>query len=121
VRSQRQYFERFILRKVVAFINPYSGKNLILVMDNCCIHKSRIWARILRGMGMRVMFLPPYSPDYNPIEEPFSCYEAWIRRQGDVVRDYPSSPKAILLHRLYESVSVEDIEGFYKRCGYMYE
>jgi hypothetical protein len=117
----KETFQRFILREVVHFMNPYPGKNSILVMDNCQIHKSRVLARILRGMGMRVMFLPPYSPDYNPIEEAFSCYKAWIRRQGDVVRSYPGSPKAILLRGLYESVSVGDIWGFYKHCGYVYE
>jgi hypothetical protein len=56
-------FERFIFQEVVPFMNPYPGKNSILVMDNCRIHKSRLLVSILRGMGMRVLFLPPYSPD----------------------------------------------------------
>jgi hypothetical protein len=114
-------FEHFILTEVVPFMNPYPGKNSILVMDNCRIHKSRFLARILRDMGMRVLFLPPYSPDYNPIEEAFSAYKSWIRRQGNMVRCYPGNPKTILMRGLFESVAVEDIRGFYKHCGYIYE
>ena len=41
-------------------------------MDNCAIHKSAALREVVEGVGCRLSFLPPYSPDLNPIEESFS-------------------------------------------------
>jgi transposase len=111
-------FERFVLFEVVPQMNPFPEKNSVLVMDNCRIHKSGFMLNILRGLGIRVHFLPPYSPDYNPIEQAFSVYKAWLRRHGANVRTYPGSPIVILVRGLYESVGLEDIAGFFRNCGY---
>lgn len=43
-------------------------KGSYLVMDNCTIHKSRPMIRKIESRGYRVMYLPPYSPELNPIE-----------------------------------------------------
>jgi len=48
--------------------NPKS----IVIMDNCSIHHRSDVVGLLREVGVMVHFLPPYSPDYNPIEEAFS-------------------------------------------------
>jgi len=54
-------------------MNPYPQDKSILVLDNCAIHKTRVLQEIVEGFGRVLLFLPPYSPDLNPIEESFSC------------------------------------------------
>lgn len=54
-------------------MNPYPQDKSILILDNCAIHKTRALREIVEGSGQVLLFLPPYSPDFNPIEESFSC------------------------------------------------
>jgi hypothetical protein len=54
-------------------MNPYPQDKSILILDNCAIHKTRALREIVEGSGQVLVFLPPYSPDFNPIEESFSC------------------------------------------------
>ncbi|EIM82175.1 uncharacterized protein STEHIDRAFT_65601 [Stereum hirsutum FP-91666 SS1] len=71
---------------------------------------------------MRYIFLPPYSPDFNPIELAFSTIKAWIRRNGDVVRAAMSEEDNIGVYRyLMEavwSITAEDAYGWFEHCGY---
>lgn len=59
-------------------MNPFPGRNSVLVMDNASIHKSADLEAMVLARGMRITYLPPYSPDFNPIEEAFSAVKAWI-------------------------------------------
>jgi len=42
-------------------------------MDNCATHKIDALWEVIEAAGRRLVFLPPYSPDFSPIEESFSC------------------------------------------------
>ena len=70
------------------------------------------------------MYLPPYSPDYNPIEEAFSAVKAWVRRNNSAVRTAMESGDAsdsisALQYAVISAVTPEKAEGWYKDCGYM--
>lgn len=71
---------------------------------------------------MRYIFLPPYSPDFNPIELAFSAIKAWIRRNGGLVRRVMTDEDDIATYlRLNEavwSVTEEDAQGWFAKCGY---
>ena len=71
---------------------------------------------------MRYEFLPPYSPDYNPIEFAFSAIKAYIRRRGGLVRAAMSDSDDLNVYlRLNEavwSVTAEDAEGWFAHGGY---
>lgn len=71
-------------------MNPWPEENSVLVMDNCSIHKAEALNRIVTAMGKilyflrdiylifigcKLVYLPGYSPDLNPIEESFSSCE----------------------------------------------
>jgi transposase len=60
-------------------MNPYPGDNSVIIMDNTKIHHDNELIALIEGLGCRVVFLPPYSPDYNPIETAFSTIKSWIR------------------------------------------
>jgi transposase len=51
----------------------------IVIMDNLGSHKSAALRRIIRGAGARLWYLPPYSPDLNPIEQAFAKIKHWMR------------------------------------------
>ena len=51
----------------------------IVVMDNLGSHKSRAVRQAIQAAGARLWFLPPYSPDLNPIEQCFSKIKHWMR------------------------------------------
>jgi transposase len=59
-------------------MNPYPQDKSILLLDNCTIHKTNALREIIEGYGCVLIFLPPYSPDFNPIEESFSCGERLV-------------------------------------------
>ncbi|KAF8594904.1 hypothetical protein BDV93DRAFT_458102 [Ceratobasidium sp. AG-I] len=68
---------------------------------------------------MRYAFLPPYSPDLNPIEQAFSAIKAHLRRNGDHAA--PNSELEIQLYLLDAvfSVTSQDAEGWFHSCGYI--
>lgn len=72
--------------------------------------------------GMRYVFLPPYSPDYNPIELAFSAIKAYIRRHGGIVRaamsEKDDADVYILLSNAVWSVTAENAMGWFHHCGY---
>jgi transposase len=53
-------------------MNPFPGKNSVLIMDNAKIHHDEEMVNLIERIGCKILFLPPYSPDYNPIELAFS-------------------------------------------------
>ena len=59
---------------------PQIGKGDVVILDNLPAHKSKKAETILRSRGAWLLFLPPYSPDLNPIEMAFSKLKAHLRK-----------------------------------------
>ena len=74
-RSFRAYVEQVLL--------PTLKPGDIVVMDNLGSHKGRAIRRILRTAGARLLFLPPYSPDLNPIEQVFAKLKTLLRKAAE--------------------------------------
>ncbi len=73
---------------------------------------------------MRVMYLPPYSPDYNPIELAFSAIKAFVKRHGvlgrqDVNQAIDDTYVYVHLFDAAYSISCADANSFYHHCGYI--
>jgi cytochrome c oxidase assembly protein Cox11 len=72
---------------------------------------------------MRYEFLPPYSPDFNPIELGFSAIKAWIRRHGQAVRVAMAKANNIdvyvMLHEAVWSITPQDAASWFHHCGYL--
>ena len=64
-------------------MNPFPNKNSVLVMDNAKIHHDEEMINLIERIGCKVLFLPPYSPDYNLIEIAFSTLKRWFRQNRD--------------------------------------
>ena len=54
-------------------------KNKYILMDNVSFHKSQLVAEIIKNSGNEILFIPPYSPDFNPIEEVFSKLKSYLK------------------------------------------
>jgi transposase len=74
----RQIFETWVETQLAPTLQPGD----IVILDNLCSHKSEKAKTILKERGVWFLFLPPYSPDLNPIEMAFAKLKANLRRIG---------------------------------------
>ena len=65
-------FYLFVQNHLLPHLMPFNAHSVVVVMDNCSIHHIAEITKSINEVGALVHFLPPYSPDYNPIEELFS-------------------------------------------------
>src|SRR6266542_6789773 len=73
-------------------MNEYPNKNSVIVMDNAKIHHDEKLVESIEQMGCKIIYLPPYSPDFNPIETAFSGIKSWLKRNRTYVKAY-NDPK----------------------------
>ena len=80
--SQWWYFLGFVRGSLISNMLPFDGvnKRSVVVMDNCFIHHIEPVTSLLNKAGIVTLFLPPYSPDLNPIEEVFSYVKCYLRK-----------------------------------------
>ena len=72
---------------------------------------------MVEGYGCRVEYLPPYSPDYNPIEQAFSVIKSLIRRQGRAF--LPDQALYYEMYRTCDRITPEMSWGFFHHAGYV--
>jgi transposase len=58
-----------------------------VIMDNASFHKSQRTKELIESVGCKLIFLPPYSPDFNPIEKFWANMKRWIKSKIDLVGD----------------------------------
>jgi len=86
----------------------------VVVMDNLGAHKVAGIQELIAAVGARVMYLPPYSPDFNPIEKCWSKIKTALRAAKARTREgLEAALKAALL-----SVTAADAAGWFASCGY---
>ena len=77
-------FRAYVEQQLVPVLKPGD----IVIMDNLGSHKSAVLRRLIRAAGARLWYLPPYSPDLNPIEQTFAKIKHWMRTaQRSAVED----------------------------------
>lgn len=86
----------------------------VVILDNLSSHKTPSAARTLREIGAWFLFLPPYSPDLNPIEMAFSKLKALIRKAA--ARTYDDLWQAV--GRVCDLFSEEECYNFFRAAGY---
>ena len=83
-------------------------------MDNLSSHKGGRVRELIEGKGCELLYLPPYSPDFNPIEEAFAKLKTLVRKAG--ARTCEALIEAI--GRALEAVRAKDTHGFFEHRGY---
>ncbi|MCZ7582083.1 MAG: IS630 family transposase [Deltaproteobacteria bacterium] len=87
----------------------------VVVMDNLAPHKSPAVTHLIEAVGAQVRYLPPYSPDLNPIEKMWSKIKAYLRKVK--ARTLDALFRAI--GEALRTVTADDAFGWFKSCGYM--
>ena len=103
-------FEAFISEKLV----PKLWAGACVVMDNCSIHLGEEIQALIEQAGAKLIYLPPYSPDFSPIENCWSKIKSILRSIG--ARTYPDLAKAI--EKAFNQVSLKDIQSWFTHCCY---
>ena len=82
-------FLEFIERELLPTLMPFDGinPNSVVILDNCAVHHVEGVASMITEVGALVHFLPPYSPDYNPIEECFSKVKVLLKSMETTCQD----------------------------------
>ncbi len=96
------------------FLVPTLRPGQIVVLDNLAVHRNAAARRLIEARGCRLLFLPPYSPDFNPIEHAFSKLKECLRRAGARTRDALEAAIADAL----AAITSADARGWFRRCGY---
>jgi len=116
----KEKFIRFLKEDLAPQLGPFPGPRSVVVLDNCAIHHDDEVRELIVGeCGAKLIYLPPYSPDFNPIEQTFHSIKAWLRRhEAEAVRP---EVRPWLIHQAVASVSAESAEGWILNCGYSFE
>jgi transposase len=102
------------LAYVREILTPTLRPGDIVVMDNLSPHKAPAVAELIRAAGADVWYLPPYSPDLNPIEQMWSKVKALLRKAA--ARTSEALLQAIA--NALDAVSASDASGWFLNCGY---
>lgn len=110
--TTREVFEAYLERSLAPSLRP----GQVVVMDNLSAHKGGRVREIVERRGCELLYLPPYSPDLNPIEQAFSKVKGLLRRAE------ARSRTALIdaMGRALDAVSAQDARGFFAHCGYRY-
>lgn len=106
----REMFDLYVKTQLVPTLQPGD----VIILDNLSSHKSPKAAETMRELGAWFLFLPPYSPDLNPIEMAFAKLKALIRRAA--ARTYDALWQAV--GHVCELFSEEECYNFFKAAGY---
>lgn len=95
-------------------LSPKLKKKHIVIMDNIKFHLQAAVAASIEAKGAKVIFLPPYSPDFSPIENMWSKIKNTLRKLAP--RTLKEFHKSIQI--AFKQVSKSDLLGWFKHCGY---
>jgi len=103
-------FETYVEHLLAPALRP----GQVVVMDNLGAHRPKRVRELIEGRGCELIYLPPYSPDLNPIEEALS-------KVKHILRKIAARTKEALIEamcRALAAVSAQDVQGFFAHCGY---
>lgn len=103
-------FRGYVERMLVPTLRPGD----VVIMDNLSPHKSTGVQEAIEAVGATVRYLPPYSPDFNPIESMWSKVKQQLRSAA--ARTKGQLVKAV--GQAMRSVTADDCRGFFAGCGY---
>lgn len=103
-------FRNFVQKRLLPKLRPGD----IVCLDNLNAHKNKTVRKLIEGVGATLLFLPPYSPDLNPIEA------AWAKLKHLVRKRAPQTVGALrsAMRAAWANLSNSDIDGWFRYCGY---
>ena len=108
--TTRAVFEAYVEEALC----PSLSAGQVVVMDNLSAHKGGRVRELIEEGGCELMYLPPYSPDFNPIEQAFAKLKAMLRRAESRTRGALIEAMGAAL----SAITAQDASGFFRHCGY---
>ena len=108
--TTREVFEAYLEQ----VLGPTLRKGQVVVMDNLSAHKGSRIRQLIEERGCDPIYLPPYSPDLNPIEEAFSKIKSLLRKAEARSRERLVEA----MGRAISAVTGRDAKGFFEHRGY---
>ena len=108
--TTKAVFEAYVERVLAPSLSP----SRVVVMENLAAHKGERVRELIEGRGCSLLFLPPYSPDFSPIEEAFSKVKTLLRKAA--ARNRSALVEAI--GWALDAVVAQDARGWFAHCGY---
>jgi len=109
--TNKEVFEAYVRRILL----PTLEAGDVVVLDNLSAHKNKAIRDLIESVGAELWYLPPYSPDLNPIEKMWSKVKAILRTLK--ARTEESLINAIA--KALEAITANDAKGWFESCGYM--
>lgn len=112
-----EMFFDFLRGSLIPELHQFNGYNpkSVVIMDNCSIHRVQEVTDLLNSAGVLTLFLPPYSPDLNPIELAFSYIKYYLKEHEDIIHIVPST---YLIKTAFENLTPSMCNNWIKHCGY---
>jgi transposase len=106
----RESFDAYVEQLLVPTLVP----GQVVVLDNLPVHKSARARALIEDTGCSVLFLPAYSPDFNPIELAFAKIKQTLRGRAERTLTGVIAATAPAL----DAVTAADARGFFAHCGF---
>lgn len=103
-------FEAYVEKVLAPSLHP----GQVVVMDNLGAHRPKRIRELIEEQGCELLYLPAYSPEYNPIEEAFAKIKSFLRRAA-------ARSKEALIEAMggaLTAVTIADAQGFFEHAGY---
>jgi transposase len=104
------WFEAYVRQILV----PELRRGDIVIMDNLSSHKRTSVRELIEEVGATLVFLPPYSPDFNPIEKAFARLKAMLRKAGERT----VAGLWDLIGKLVDIFQPDECANYFSSCGY---
>ncbi|MEG1426396.1 MAG: transposase [Oscillospiraceae bacterium] len=96
---------------------PSLEENDIVILDNCSVHHSKLVCDVLQECGITVSYLPPYSPDFNPIELMWAYIKNILKR----LKARSSDNLISSIDEVLSLVTSDLITAWFDHCGYTFD
>lgn len=116
--TDARVFEDF-LRELLPVCGRFPSPKSVLIMDNASIHRSETVKALCRDAGVILIYLPPYSPDFNPIEEFFAQLKRYIKSRWQEWERGQEADFTSFLRRCIREVGADSTsaEGHFRHAG----
>ena len=121
VAWSEEIFCNFIERYLLPHLLPFNGTNprSVILLDNATIHHTEHVIKLIQSVGAIVHFLPPYSPDLNPIEELFSKVKACLKENDAIIQRIEEKGIIDFVEAAFSTITEEDCFGWFNHAGYV--
>ena len=93
--TDTEIFNQWIVELLIPELKP----NQTIIMDNATFHKSQRTIELIKSANCNILYLPPYSPDFNPIEQKWGHVKNSVKKIRDIFEDFNECLEKVLCYR----------------------